>query len=325
MAPLNQRSNISEAVGAENIGVAKTSKNEEISNGVANGEAVKHTQLPPKDHGLHKTGIISMGMVFLMYYYGNAVVGSSMPLDERQNEWVVMKSPVPILVISVVYVLFVTWLGPLFMKGREPFKGLKNIMIVFNIFQVIFYSYIFYLYIIGGWNGTYSFSCQQCDFSNSTDGIIMLHACYWYFISKLTDLFDTVFFVFNKKYEHISALHVIHHAILPINTYFVIRYYPGGHSTFMALLNSLVHIVMYFYYGVSAMGPQYRKYLWWKKYLTKMQITQFCLVIIHESQMAFNGCPVPAPIPIWIGGSTAMFLLLFINFYIKSYLERKTK
>lgn len=325
MAPLNQRSNISEVVGAESNGIGKTVKDEEISNGIANGEAAKHTEPPPKDHGLYKTGIISMGMVFLMYYYGNVIVASSMPLDERQNEWVVMKSPEPILVVSVAYVLFVTWLGPLFMKGREPFKWIKNVMIVFNIAQVLFYTYIFYLYIIGGWNGSYSIICQQCDYSNSPDAIIMLYACYWYFISKLTDLFDTVFFVMNKKYEHISVLHVIHHAIMPINTYFVIRYYPGGHSTFMALLNSLVHIVMYFYYGVSAMGPQYRKYLWWKKYLTKMQITQFCLVIIHEVQMAFNGCPVPAPIPIWIGGSTAMFLLLFLDFYIKAYLNRKRK
>ena len=30
--------------------------------------------------------------------------------------------------------------------------------------------------------------------------------------------------------------------------------------------------MMYIYYGVSALGPQYQKYLWWKKYMTKMQI-----------------------------------------------------
>lgn len=29
---------------------------------------------------------------------------------------------------------------------------------------------------------------------------------------------------------------------------------------------------MYFYYMVSAMGPKYQKFLWWKKYLTTIQM-----------------------------------------------------
>lgn len=50
--------------------------------------------------------------------------------------------------------------------------------------------------------------------------------------------------------------------------------FSGGHSTFFALLNSLVHIIMYFYYMVSAMGPKYQKYIWWKKYLTSLQMVR---------------------------------------------------
>jgi phosphatidylglycerophosphate synthase len=49
----------------------------------------------------------------------------------------------------------------------------------------------------------------------------------------------------------------------------------GGHSTFFALLNTFVHIIMYFYYMVSAMGPRYQKYIWWKKYLTTFQMVNF--------------------------------------------------
>lgn len=47
---------------------------------------------------------------------------------------------------------------------------------------------------------------------------------------------------------------------------------PGGFGTFHSLLNSLVHLVMYTYYGLSALGPAFQKYLWWKKYMTSMQI-----------------------------------------------------
>ena len=47
---------------------------------------------------------------------------------------------------------------------------------------------------------------------------------------------------------------------------------PGGMSTFQALVNSAVHVIMYSYYALAALGPAYQKYLWWKKYLTTIQL-----------------------------------------------------
>jgi phosphatidylglycerophosphate synthase len=52
------------------------------------------------------------------------------------------------------------------------------------------------------------------------------------------------------------------------------KFAPGGHSTFFAMLNAFVHIVMYFYYMIAAMGPKYQKYIWWKKYLTAFQMVK---------------------------------------------------
>lgn len=37
------------------------------------------------------------------------------------------------------------------------------------------------------------------------------------------------------------------------------------------VLNSLIHVIMYSYYALSAV-PALRKYLWWKRYLTQMQL-----------------------------------------------------
>lgn len=53
------------------------------------------------------------------------------------------------------------------------------------------------------------------------------------------------------------------------------KFAPGGHSTFFAMLNAFVHIVMYFYYMIAAMGPKYQKFIWWKKYLTAFQMVSF--------------------------------------------------
>ena len=38
------------------------------------------------------------------------------------------------------------------------------------------------------------------------------------------------------------------------------------------MINSGIHVLMYAYYGLSACGPAYRKYLWWKKYMTSLQL-----------------------------------------------------
>lgn len=40
----------------------------------------------------------------------------------------------------------------------------------------------------------------------------------------------------------------------------------------IGLINSLVHVAMYLYYGLAAFGPSMSKYLWWKRYLTSLQL-----------------------------------------------------
>jgi hypothetical protein len=63
--------------------------------------------------------------------------------------------------------------------------------------------------------------------------------------------------------------------------WFGVKFTPGGHSTFFGLLNTAVHIVMYTYYLFAAMGPQYQRFLWWKKYLTGLQMVSFFVFVIN--------------------------------------------
>ena len=97
------------------------------------------------------------------------------------------------------------------------------------------------------------------------------------------------------------------------------KFAPGGHSTFFALLNTFVHIVMYFYYMVSAMGPKYQKYIWWKKYLTSFQMLQFVCIFVHQFQLLFRECNYPKSFMVWIGLHGVMFLFLFSDFYKSKY------
>lgn len=63
--------------------------------------------------------------------------------DPRVNNWAMMSSPFPTLAICLFYAYFVKVLGPKLMENRKPFD-LRRVMIWYNLFQVIFSSWLFY-------------------------------------------------------------------------------------------------------------------------------------------------------------------------------------
>jgi len=75
--------------------------------------------------------------------------------------------------------------------------------------------------------------------------------------------------------------------------------FAGGHGTLLGLINSFVHIIMYSYYLLAALGPSVQKYLWWKKYITTMQMVRHvcdCRVgyktayLLHRCVLTCIGC-----------------------------------
>lgn len=84
-----------------------------------------------------------------------------------------------------------------------------------------------------------------------------------------------------------STLHVIHHGIMPLFAWEACRFVPGGHESFGALFNTFVHVVMYAYYFLAAFGPTFQPYLWWKRYLTRLQMFQFACVLGEERNLIF--------------------------------------
>ncbi|XP_042231586.1 elongation of very long chain fatty acids protein AAEL008004-like isoform X2 [Homarus americanus] len=244
--------------------------------------------------------------------------------DPRVDGWLLMDSPWPTLLVCLGYVLIVKVIGPQYMKNRPPFQ-LRNILVAYNAFQVVFSIWIFYEIGMSGWFTHYSFRCQPVDYTDNPSAIRMTYASWWYYFSKFTEFFDTFFFVLHKKFEHVSTLHVIHHGCMPMSVWFGVKFTPGGHSTFFGFINSFVHIVMYVYYMLAALGPRYRRYIWWKKYLTNFQMIQFIMIFGHAFQLCFTECNYPRAFMWWIGGHAVMFFFLFSDFYIKAYLKGAAK
>jgi elongation of very long chain fatty acids protein 7 len=101
---------------------------------------------------------------------------------------------------------------------------------------------------------------------------------------------------------------------------------PGGHSTFFFFLNTFVHIVMYTYYMIAAIGPEMQKFLWWKRYLTIFQMIQFTGIMTHSFQLIFhNPCNYPIAFVYWIGAHAVLFFFLFKNFYNRAYTAKSAK
>uniref|UniRef100_A0A6P4E275 Elongation of very long chain fatty acids protein n=1 Tax=Drosophila rhopaloa TaxID=1041015 RepID=A0A6P4E275_DRORH len=240
--------------------------------------------------------------------------------DPRVNDFFLLSSPLPTLCMCIFYAYFSKSLGPRLMAKRKPME-LRSVLVVYNAIQTIFSAWIFYEYLMSGWWGHYSFKCQPVDYSTTGLAMRMVNICWWYYISKFTEFFDTLFFILRKKNEHVSTLHVIHHGCMPFSVWMGLKFAPGGHSTFFALLNSFVHIVMYFYYMIAAMGPKYQKYIWWKKYLTTFQMVQFVAIFTHQFQLLFRDCDYPKGFMVWIGLHGVMFLFLFSDFYKAKYLN----
>lgn len=80
---------------------------------------------------------------------------------------------------------------------------------------------------------------------------------------------------------------------------------------------------MYFYYMVAAMGPQYQKFLWWKKYMTTIQLVQFVLIMAYMVTIALKGCNMPKTLTLFFMVNTVIFMYLFGNFYRRTYNSKK--
>lgn len=219
------------------------------------------------------------------------------------------------------YLYFVLKAGPKMMENRQPYD-LKPLIRLYNFGMVLFNSYLFYhaspFLNFGAW-------CWGCNKAlqpmvNESIPIVWL-----VLVSRFFDFFDTIFFVLRKKFSHVSFLHVFHHTVVPIGFWVGVKfaYYPV--CCFIPYLNLVVHIIMYSYYGLSTFGPQVQKYLWWKKYLTRLQIAQFLIALVHSLQpLYFTTCNFPT---IFVWGQTAgalLFLWLFVSFYIQAYARGKT-
>jgi len=144
---------------------------------------------------------------------------------------------------------------------------------------------------------------------------------------KYVELVDTVFLAWKKK--PLTFLHVYHHSATTLFCYTQLNGKPPA-SWVLVILNLMVHVPMYYYYYATAGGAK----IWWKKYLTSSQITQFVIDLVLLYFAFWQRLVHRGRVPAWgyvgycSGSETAdyvalglltSYLFLFIDFYIRTY------
>jgi hypothetical protein len=159
------------------------------------------------------------------------------------------------------------------------------------------------------------------DDGTSMTGLLGLSG-YVYYLTKYIELADTVFLCLKRK--NLGLLHVYHHAAMPIMSWLWVS--SGTIMlAWMVILNSFIHVFMYWYYFMADMGIQ----MWWKQHLTSAQIVQ----LVAGLYLCFHwlyyrhwcGC-VGSSTEVWVAIVLNVFLItLFVQFYVNSYLKERKK
>lgn len=243
--------------------------------------------------------------------------------DARVNDLPLMGTPWPGFAILGLYLWFVLKLGPKWMESRKPMQ-IDNIIKIYNLVQVLICSFLFVEGLRLCYLRDYSLLCQPVDYSTEGVPFAITRRAYIYFLVKVIDLLDTVFFVLRKKQNQVSFLHVYHHTGMVMLSWSGVKWFPGGHSVFMGFINSFVHVVMYYYYFLTSISPKYKANVWWKKHITQLQIIQFGAIFLQWFVLVFQpNCNFPKwPLFVILPQNLFMFVL-FLDFYYKAYIKKK--
>ncbi|KAG8184335.1 hypothetical protein JTE90_005353 [Oedothorax gibbosus] len=207
------------------------------------------------------------------------------------------------------------------MKNRKPYD-LKYVMILYDFGQVVINSYLtytIYTICVDSWEHRCMVKNNPVYIRHNAKRIqaVAWHTC----LIKFIDLIDTVLFVLRKKANQVSFLHVFHHALMCMIITWAVRnidsFAIGFYLGFAMSINTSVHVVVYFYYGVSALGPQMNKYLWWKKYLTLFQMCQFTAILSYMLHGFMTGCEEVAVVEVTVFLYIVAIFIMFIDFYKK--------
>lgn len=162
-------------------------------------------------------------------------------------------------------------------------------------------------------NTLYDITCNAHGVSGTLSDLYEMNV-----LTRIVEFTDTVLIVHSS--HPLSFLHCWHHvATLALSHLQVIDGTPAQWITL--ILNSSVHVIMYFYYALVALGQRPR----WKSLITIAQIAQFVIILgaygvmftaRYVGKFVCYASPRATVAGFFVIGS---YLVLFVRFYFNTY------
>jgi len=205
------------------------------------------------------------------------------------------------------------------MKHRDPFQLDKPLMIWNSLLSIS--SFIGFCFIMND-SWTMSFTERILDLgtiTSGTSGIVI----FLFDLSKIPELFDTLFIVFRKK--PLLFLHTYHHLATGIYAWITLLY-PISLGLWLTTINLGVHSIMYGYYAcnyyyIRIINP---------KYITSIQILQMIwgifinfMYIYHTKKMTHVDIFHSTYTITMFSSYTYLFCKFYKTRYIKNYIKKK--
>ncbi|EGG20584.1 GNS1/SUR4 family protein [Cavenderia fasciculata] len=234
--------------------------------------------------------------------------------DQRVMYWPMMERPHEMFYVVFAYYAFVV-IGKKVMANQKPFD-LKYPLIFHNLILCLISAYITIEAARQAYINDYSLMCNPVDYTER--GIGMAKVLWLFYFSKYIELMDTVFMILRKKFDQVSFLHVYHHSSIIMLWFIGINWTAGGDAYLSATMNSLIHTLMYGYYTLAALKID----VWWKRYLTQLQLLQFVINLGSSLYAIYYDCPFPR----WMFYAMIIYMMsmlfLFGSFYLHTYIQK---
>merc|ERR1711939_31769 len=264
-----------------------------------------------------------------VYSFLHSLPIPSLPLNIER--WIPGSTPLsttPEVVYAVAFYLVVIFGGQALMRGSKPYR-FKPLFMLHNFLLSSGSALLLALMLeeivpIVWEHGLFYAICHNDAWTPRMETYYIFN----YFF-KYWELFDTVFLVVKKK--PLQFLHVFHHTATAVLCYTQLNGRTSV-SWVVITLNLFVHVLMYYYYFMTAAGYK----IWWKKYLTTLQITQFVIdlfTVYFASYSYFSAtywptwptmgsCAGTEGAAIFGCALLTSYLFLFIAFYKATYKQQ---
>ena len=225
--------------------------------------------------------------------------------------------------IALAYFLFVV-VGSQVMKflpAIDPYP----IKFFYNVSQIMICAYMTIEASLLAYRNGYTIT--PCVGYNRDDPALA-NLLWLFYVTKVWDFWDTIFIVLGKKWRQLSFLHVYHHITIFLFYWLNSNVFYDGDIYLTIVLNGFIHTVMYTYYFIC-MHTKDKKTgksipIWWKSYLTLMQLFQFVSMMSQGSYLVIHGCDT---LSIRVTATYVVYILslffLFAQFFVQSYIKPK--